>query len=652
MPPDHPLDPIRPDEISTAADLVRAHSHLGPHVRFVFILLVEPDRVEIESWQAGGPRPPRRAKAVVLDKKARRNYDVVVDLDAGQIQEIALITGAQPAVIREESVEAERLARQHPDWQKAMRRRGIVDLDLAMIDHMPAGYQGHEQDPTRRLGLALTWMRAAVPADSGVDDNGYARPVEGVIVHFDLDEMRVLSVEDHDPVSLPTMAGNYSATAIAMESNYPYFPDGPRQDLKPLEIAQPEGPSFTLDGHRLTWQKWSLRVGFNGREGLTIHDVRYQDGDRDRTVLHRASLSEMFVPYGDPGVTHYRKQLFDEGEAGIGRSANSLVLGCDCLGEIRYLDGVVNDNNGNPVTISNAICIHEEDYGTLWKHTALRSGYTEVRRSRRLVVSSISTVGNYEYGFFWYFYTDGTIQHEMKLNGILSTGAVEPGQVPEYGGLVAPGVYGPNHQHWFNVRLHMAVDGGPNRLYEVDSRPDTSERNHFGNAWSTHKTPLVTEHQARRDMDIMASRYWKVTNPDQHNRLGQPTGYKLVPGENVGHMYRPDAIGLRRAAFIEHHLWATPYRAEEMYAAGEHPNQHPGGAGLPAWTQADRRLDGDDDIVLWYTFGAHHEPRTEDWPVMPVHYIGFHLKPSGFFDGNPALDLPESPSNHCQHHGH
>jgi primary-amine oxidase len=118
--------------------------------------------------------------------------------------------------------------------------------------------------------------------------------------------------------------------------------------------------------------------------------------------------------------------------------ANSLELGCDCLGTIHYFDGVVTDSRGNVVKLPNVVCMHEEDYGVLWKHTDFRLETTEVRRSRRLVVSFIATAGNYEYGFFWYFYQDGTIQYEIKLMGIMSTGAVPPGEKPKHGQLVAP----------------------------------------------------------------------------------------------------------------------------------------------------------------------------------------------------------------------
>ena len=179
----------------------------------------------------------------------------------------------------------------------------------------------------------------------------------------------------------------------------------------------------------------------------------------------------MFVPYGDPAPTHRFKNVFDMGEYGVGWLANPLTLGCDCVGEIKYFDGVVNDQDGEPMTIPNAICMHEEDYGIGWKHTDFRTEEVEVRRLRRLVISTIATVGNYEYGYFWYLYTDGTIEYEVKLTGVISTGALAPGERPEHGTLVAPGLYGPHHQHFFCVRLDMAVDGNANSVVQVDSEP-------------------------------------------------------------------------------------------------------------------------------------------------------------------------------------
>ncbi len=401
-----------------------------------------------------------------------------------------------------------------------------------------------------------------------------------------------------------------------------------------------------MDGHDVRWQKWHFRIGFTPREGVILHTISYQDQGRERPIIYRASLADMVVPYGDPRPAYYRRNAFDIGEYGVGMLANSLELGCDCLGEIRYFDAVGNDSRGQPVTLHNAICMHEEDYGLLWKHVDWRNGYTEVRRSRRLVVSFIATVGNYEYGFYWYFYQDGNLQLEVKLTGVISNGATPDGETPRWGELVAPGVYAPIHQHFFNVRLDMTVDGPDNAVYEVNTVADPAgPDNPHGNAFHAERTLLASESEAQRTIDPLSARFWTVVNRGSINRLGGPVGYKLQPGDNVLPFASSDASVIKRAAFTTKHLWVTPYEQRERYAAGDYPNQHPGGAGLPAYTAADRSIV-DTDIVLWYTFGAHHIVRPEDWPVMPVSTIGFMLKPVGFFDRNPGLDVPRSVAAH------
>jgi primary-amine oxidase len=418
-----------------------------------------------------------------------------------------------------------------------------------------------------------------------------------------------------------------------------------RTDIAPLEITQPEGPGFTVEGRVVEWQRWRVHVGFTPKEGLVLHRLSY-DG---RSIMHRASLSEMVVPYGDPSPTHYFKNAFDAGENGVGVAASPLTRGCDCLGEIVYLDAVVNDAAGEPVTIPNAICLHEEDHGVLWRHIEWRDGSGEVRRSRRMVISSFSAIGNYDYGFFWYLYQDGTIAFEVKLTGVLSTGAVAPGVKPEHGTLVAPGLNAMVHQHFFNMRLDLDIDGVKNAVDEVWTESDPpGPANPHGNAFRARRRRLETELEARRRTDPRSARWWEIVNPAVRHRLGEPVGYRLLPGENAVPFAQPDAPVSKRAGFIGEHLWVTPYAPGERYAAGDYPSQHPGGAGLPEWTAADRPV-ADRDIVVWYTFGHHHVPRPEDWPVMPVATIGFQLKPVGFFTNNPALDVPPSVphAGHC-----
>ena len=636
----HPLDPLSHAELEAAVELVREDAGLAGSARFVYVNLYEPTRAEVDDFEAGGPAPERLVKMIVRERAERATYEGIVGLDGGRVHSWRRVPGVQPSVMFEEFLACEDVVRADPRWQAAMGLRGVSDFSLCMIDPWSSPNVAPGLGPEDgRFVRPLTWVRA------DADDNGYARPVEGLVVLVDLDTMSVVDVEDHGVVPLPVKAANYTVEALTAPGNLPTFPDGPRRDVRPLDITQAEGPSFTIDGYHLRWQKWDLRIGFTAREGLVLHRINYTEGDRARPIINRASLSEMFVPYGDPAPTHYRKLVLDEGEYGIGLLTNSLELGCDCLGEIRYLDGVVNDNDGRAVVMPNAICLHEEDYGIAWKHTNFRTGAVEVRRMRRMVISSIATVGNYEYAYYWYLYQDGSLEYEVKLTGVISNGALPVGADPEHGTVVAPGVYGPHHQHFFNLRLDMAIDGTANRVYEVTptALPE-GPGNPVGNAWRAEERLLETEAEGGRNADPLAGRYWKIVNEGVRNELGQPVAYKLMPEHTVAAFCHPGSAVARRAGFITKQLWVTAFDRDELYATGDYPNQADGGGGLPAFVEAERSLV-DTGVVLWFTFGTNHVARPEDWPVMPVHPIGFRLLPAGFFVGNPALDNP-LPS-HC-----
>jgi primary-amine oxidase len=634
----HPLEPLTADEISAAADIVKAEQGLGADARFVFITLHEPPKAAVQA----GETVPREAFVVLYDRSRRATFEAVVSLADRRVTAWEHIEGVQPQIMFEEFMACEEAVQRDPEWQAAVRKRGIEDFSLTMVDPWAAGYTDERDAASeRRILRPLTWVR------SEPGENGYARPLEGLIVEFDLDLMKVVKVDDHGVVPLPPKAGNYDATRMAAEDNVPRFA-APRDDLKPIEITQPEGPSFEVEGHHVRWQKWDLRIGFTPREGLVLHDVGYDDRGTRRPIIYRASLAEMYIPYGDPAPTHRIKNVFDMGEYGIGWLANPLELGCDCLGEIRYFDGVVNDQDGQPMVIQNAICMHEEDFGIGWKHTDFRTEDVEVRRLRRLVISTIATVGNYEYGYFWYLYTDGTIEYEVKLSGVVSTGAIAEGEKPKHGTMIAPGLYAPHHQHFFCVRLDMAVDGNENTVVQMDAAPlPPGPENPYGTAWVNQRTVYEREGQAQAQIDPLHGRYWRIENAGKVSEVGDPVAYKLMPGENVAPVFAPDSRFAARGGFTRNHVWVTPYDPSERFPAGDYPYQHSGGDGLPRWTEADRPVENT-DLVLWYVFGAHHVARPEDWPVMPVSHIGFKLKPSGFFDGNPALDMP-APAHHCHH---
>ena len=624
---DHPLDPLTPAEIRRAAAAVRKAHDLGAGMMFETICLREPDKAAVQAFRSGG-RMVREAFVCAFDRSNGKVYEARVDLGRDQVIDWRHVPDVRPRILIDDITLVGDVARADPRFRAALAKRGITDVERVQVDPWSAGNYGLPDEAGRRLSHTFCWYR------SEPNDNGYAHPIEGLCAVVDLDRAEVLRIDDYGEAPVPMENRNYAAR----------YRTAFRTDVKPLEIVQPEGPSFVVQGNEVRWQKWRLRIGFTGREGLVLHTVGYEDGGRLRPILHRAALSEMVVPYGHPGGGHFRKNAFDVGEYGIGVLANSLTLGCDCLGAIRYFDAWLNDSKGDPYCIESAVCLHEEDAGILWKHTDLFTGEVDVRRSRRLVVSSISTVGNYEYGQFWYFYQDGTIHFEIKATGILNTSGIRPGEPPAHGTIVSPGVYAHYHQHVFNMRLDTAVDGERNRVVEVDTvalpvGPD----NPYGNAFTIRETVLESEQRAQRNVDFNAARLWKIASADRCNKLGQPTAYRLVPLSPVPTFSSPQSMVVQRAAFMTRQLWVTAYHPDEMHAAGRYPNQSAGGDGLPAWSAADRPLV-DEDVVVWHSFGLHHLPRPEDFPVQTVVTAGFALHPSGFFDENPALDVPPAAS--------
>jgi primary-amine oxidase len=622
----HPLEPLNAQEMALAVRILRESGKVTPTTRFVSVSLKEPPKALVLAFKGGQPLA-REASAVLFDNAANSCFEADVSLTGGKLLSWKHIPGVQPTMTSDEQIECERAVLASPEFQAALKRQyGIEDTKLVMVDIWSAGNYGSAEDRTLRLARPLCFLR------SDPTDNGYAKPIEGLRPVVDLNAMKVIRVEEYGYWPLPPGQSNYAADRATHL----------RSGIKPLAIAQPDGPSFEVSGNQVSWQKWSFVIGFNGREGLTLNHLCYEDGGRKRSVLYRGSLSEMVVPYGDPAPQQARKNAFDAGEYGLGYCANSLELGCDCLGWIRYFDGHLCTSRGEPMTVKNAVCMHEEDYGILWKHTDRRLNKPEVRRSRRLVVSSIATVENYEYGFFWYLYQDGNIQFEIKLTGILSLGALPPGATSPYGALVAPQVYAPNHQHFFNMRLDIDLDGTANSAYQLDVEADPlGPLNPFENAFSARAKLLTTERQACASLSLESARTWKFVNPAVRNAVGEPVAYRFIPGDNSVPYASRNAWWRKRAGFVNHHVWITPFREEERHAAGNYPNQSQGGDGLPRWTEADRPIENT-DIVLWYTFGHTHLARPEDYPVMPAAYIGFMLKPSGFFTENPGNDVPPS----------
>ncbi|EGY18217.1 hypothetical protein VD0002_g3866 [Verticillium dahliae] len=651
----HPLSPLTGEETNRASDLI-LQSSPKEVIQFRMIYRQEPKKADLTAFlslehsgslRPDSPRPPRLAAVHYVrahqaaDRKADE-IEAVVDLDRGLVVKKDVVGTEYLAGLstwefdilvekcEESSVLSERVA------QFALPEGFEVVIE-------PWPYGGMDQPGgVRRYFQGLVY---AVDTRSGnPDSNFYAFPLP-IIPVMDFEKREIVRIDElatggagDDLVPAAPRTGAILDHCAPAEYVPELLPGGTRKDLKPLSVVQPEGPSFSIKDESLVeWQKWRFRVSFNPREGAVIHDVYYDD----RSVLYRLSMSEMTVPYADPRPPFHRKQAFDFGDGGIGHAVNNLTLGCDCLGVIKYFDGVLCTPEGKAEKTPRVICLHEQDNGIGWKHTNWRTGRAVSTRRRELVVQFIITLANYDYIFNYKFDQAGAINVETRATGIVSVVNIDAGKTAPWGTVVNPGALAQNHQHIFCVRIDPAIDGHENTVVQNESLPAgmDARTNPHGNLYEVRDTPLLTS--VGVDACPENNRIFKIQNLAKKNPIsGRPVGYKINPPPTQRVLANPGSTQAHRCLFAQHHLWVTKYRDGELYAAGEYPLSSKREAG----GVADMVARNDDllqqDVVLWSCFGLTHNPRVEDWPVMPVEIMELHISPVDFFTANPAINVP------------
>ncbi|KAI9740933.1 MAG: hypothetical protein M1818_004539 [Claussenomyces sp. TS43310] len=638
----HPFDPISAAEIKVSVDLLKA-SFPDVKLRFKLVDINEPVKKDvipyIEAERRGQTLPARPARiAQVLFHRLDNGVfmKAYLDVTVGKVLVVKElpkeIQACEGPIDVDEMIHMEKLCLQHPAVQAEIEKMMLPPGYAVCND--PWIYGTDDENESRRLVQCYMYIMETDHPET----NHYSLPCAFSPV-FDAITFELVRMD-----YLPTGAGAETVPTkpwrVVKGVEYAHALHGMpvREDLKPYIVSQPEGPSFNTDGNLVRWQKWSFRVGFNSREGLVLYNVTY-DG---RNVFYRLSLSEMTVPYGDPRKPFHRKQAFDVGDVGLGVTANQLSLGCDCLGHIKYFDGYRCNSQGLPLHLENVICLHEVDAGLQHKHTNYRTGTATVVRNRQLVIQMICTVSNYEYIFAWYFDQAAGIEFEVRATGILSTMPIDEGVKVPWGTNVGPGVMAAYHQHLFSLRIDPAIDGFANTVTYEDSvaLPKDPVLNPYGVGYGVQEKVLSTAGTA--ETNVGQHRVFKIRNDSVINAIsGKPVAYKLqvVPSQML--LMSPDSFNSKRAAFASKPIWVTRHGEEELYAAGEFTNQSHADTGLSSWAYRDDKVENE-DVVLWHSFGLTHNPRPEDFPVMPVEKIVVGLKPSGFFEKNPALDVPPS----------
>ncbi|KAF5006930.1 hypothetical protein FDECE_6719 [Fusarium decemcellulare] len=674
----HPLAQLSQDEFLTARNAVLKLHGPGTSLFFRSIYLHEPKKDELITFLAAEhdgslsdatPRPARCAQVeydIIADSVEYTR--AIVDLTSEEVVSQGVVDrNAQPYITTGEFSLVQEACVDSELFKEAMSEFALPEGFAVTIDPWPYGGTYDAHDPPRYM-QGLVFARDV--SKNNLDANHYAYPIP-IIPVMDWETKQIVRVDrlatGGSDDGLEAKQRTDTPKRLFHESRaadyVPEILDRPlRQDLKPLNVTQPEGASFTIAADGLVqWQKWRFRLGFTPREGAVLHDVCYEN----RPIIYRLSYSELTVPYGDPRPPFHRKQAFDLGDGGVGRAANNLELGCDCLGAIHYLDSYLAAADGTPTPAKSVVCLHEQDNGIMWKHTNFRTNRAVVARSRELVVQFIVTLANYEYIFAYKLDLAGNITIETRATGVMSAVGIDEGKTSGYGNIVAPGVLAQNHQHIFSVRIDPAIDSYAAEdtqvvMEESVGRKMNPRTNPMGNLYEIERKPV--EKPTWIDAEPRLNRLIRLEHASKKNAVsGRPVGYKLVPPATQMLLADETSVMAKRAQFARHNVWVTGYRDGELWAAGEFTNQsreEVGGVGDMVkrgdwFTDEGRERNGetakDDEVdamrsnpVVWVSFGLTHNPRVEDWPVMPVETHQIRLRPADFFTSNPALDVPST----------
>ena len=628
-PPQHPLEALGTEEYWAVHDALYKAGYLGPDSLVASLLLHEPEKSKVLAWKEGDPIA-READVVLIEKG--KTFEARVDIVSKTVEFHKAMPGVQAPVAMSEMGALDAIAKKDPRVLAALKAHGITDLSSVHCGAGPLSFIVFPEQTDHRIGWGAC-------TDSHGVYHSWGRTIEGIYILADMTEKKILNVVDRGSVPMPQ-------GFISFEESDSTEAAG----THPIVTTQPLGPSYTVQKGEVNWQNWSFRFRLDPRVGPVLNLVKYQDGDKSRSVLYEGSLSEMYVPYMDPEEGWNSRAFLDSGEFLLGGIIKPLGAD-DCPAHARWFTGYAPNDQGTPIIKPQLACLFEHTADTpAWRH--FESNQINGRPSRELVLRTAAVVGNYDYLMDWIFQQDGTVRVSVGATGIVETKSVKETAVDaatpmdpakgRYGTLVAPNLVAVNHDHYFSFRLDLDVDG-PNNSFMVDRLlPETISARTRTSIWAVHSSMAQTEKDGIVDIDPRKPGMWMFVNPAVHDALGHPTGYEIMPGMTAISNVSPEDPAQKVGAFSQHQMWVTPYKPDELYAAGTYVTSSKGLEGLPAWTKADRSI-ANTDIVAWYTVGFHHVVRTEDWPVMPTMWHDFLIRPINFFNQNPVMTLPHQP---------
>jgi len=640
QPPTHPLEALKTQEYWTVYDVLRDSGKMQPETATISVLFHEPPKDKVLGWKQGDPMF-RQADVILLQKGV--TIEALVDISGHKLESWKERKDVQAPVTMREFHELDEVIKKDPRVIEALKKHGITDLTPVFCAADPFSYFALPELEGHRIMMGGC-------ADSHGVYLSWSRDIEGLQIEVDATAKKVLKVIDEAVVSVSQTPVNYQDLATA-----------PRAGTTPIDLSQPMGPSFQLKDGEVSWQNWRFRFRLDARLGAVINLAGIQDGDRFRSVLYEGSLSELYVPYMDPALGWANRVFIDAGEFyATGGVLKPLRPGVDCPANATYINALLSEDHGFPAIRSQVACLFESYSGDpAWRH--YEDHQFSGSAARVLVLRTAAVIGNYDYVLDWRFERDGNLRVAVGATGIVETKAVKgkdafetggtaasgsahsmAGAPDEFGHFVAENTVGVNHDHFFSYRLDVDVDGLNNSFMAMRLVKRKLENPMRKSIWVVEPSIAKSEKDAMMDIHLELPCMWHFINPNVKGPLGYPTGYELMPGATAASLLDSEDGPQKVGAFSTHQLWVTPYKQDERFASGVYPTQSKGDDGLAVWTKSNRSIENT-DIVAWYTLGFHHVTRAEDWPVMPVMWHDFVLRPFDFFPRSPVLTLPPAP---------
>ncbi|OTG92378.1 primary-amine oxidase [Acinetobacter sp. ANC 3832] len=635
----HPLNGLTSQEISTTFEVISKSNYAYKNMRFSEIKLKEPDKEKV--WNFFLKNTPYKEDRIAIFTllKGKQVIEGEVDLKSQQVTQWNVLDNTHGMVLYDDMVAVQEIVTKDINYKKALAKRGVKDISKVVTTPLTVGFFGGKDGLDHELNV----LKVVSYLDTG-DGNYWAHPIENLVAVVDLDNKKIVKLEEGAIIPVP-MAPNS------------ILPKNDKKQFKSLQIVEPEGKNFSITGQTIHWGPWCFHVGLDSRVGLQLSTVTYKDKGIKRKVMYEGNLGGMVVPYGDPDMGWYFKSYLDSGEYGMGTLTSSIEKGVDAPDNAVLLDAVIADYMGQPRVIPNAIAIFERYAGPEFKHQEMNQPNISVER-RELVIRWISTVGNYDYIFDWVLNNNGIIGINAGATGIEAVKGVKSKTMHDatakedtrYGTLIDHNIVGTTHQHIYNFRLDMDVDGENNSFMELD--PIVTKNVSGGprsSAMEVKERIVDTEQEAAQKFDPSTIRL--LSNTNKENKMGNPISYQIIPFAGGTHPiakganFSKDEWLFKRLSFMDKQIWVTKYDINEKFPEGKYSNRSMTDTGLGQFVANNDNINNK-DLVVWMTTGTTHVARAEEWPIMPTEWVYTMLKPWNFFDSTPTLKLTDDKDHH------